>query len=138
MSINTLCNPDPIKSERFQTPTTPSGFEEGSSRPRRVAASATRTYKIPSDSDSDEMSDDMDYSYSTSKRGKTKGKGKGKAVEQPPNLQPESTDFHLWTKHLGLLLKEEEKKVCVGALGVWIKLIDMYLVEGTQATLRER
>ncbi|CEL62481.1 hypothetical protein RSOLAG1IB_04837 [Rhizoctonia solani AG-1 IB] len=110
MSINTLCNPDPIKSERFQTPTTPSGFEEGSSRPRRVAASATRTYKIPSDSDSDEMSDDMDYSYSTSKRGKTKGKGKGKAVEQPPNLQPESTDFHLWTKHLGLLLKEEEKK----------------------------
>ncbi|GAB1520820.1 hypothetical protein RhiTH_003908 [Rhizoctonia solani] len=110
MSINTLCNPDPIKSERFQTPTTPSGFEEGSSRPRRMAASATRTYKIPSDSDSDEMSDDMDHSYSTSKRSRARGKGKGKAVEQPPNVQPESTDFHLWTKHLGLLLKEEEKK----------------------------
>ncbi|KAF8685498.1 hypothetical protein RHS04_00596 [Rhizoctonia solani] len=110
MSINTLCNPDPIKSERFQTPTTPSGFEEGSSRPRRMAASATRTYRIPSDSDSDEMSDDMDHSYSTSKRSRAKGKGKGKAVEQPPNVQPESTDFHLWTKHLGLLLKEEEKK----------------------------
>ncbi|KAG8733536.1 hypothetical protein FRC11_005458 [Ceratobasidium sp. 423] len=111
MSINTLCNPDPVKSERFQTPATPSTFEEGSSRPRRMAASATRTYKIPSDSDDDELSDDMDYSYSApSRRGRTKGKGKGKAVEQPPNVQPESTDFHLWTKHLGLLLKEEEKK----------------------------
>ncbi|CAE6440123.1 unnamed protein product [Rhizoctonia solani] len=110
MSINTLCNPDPIKSERSRTPATPSSFEEGSSRPRRMAASATRTYKIPSDSDEDEVSDDMDYSYSTSKRSRTKGKGKSKAVEQPPNIQPESTDFHLWTKHLGLLLKEEEKK----------------------------
>ncbi|KAH7336889.1 hypothetical protein B0J17DRAFT_665274 [Rhizoctonia solani] len=109
MSINTLCNPDPIKSERFQTPTTPSSFEEGSSRPRRMAASATRTYKIPSDSDEDEISDDMDYSYSTSRKGRAKGKGK--AVEQLSNTQPESTDFHLWTKHLGLLLKEEEKKV---------------------------
>ncbi|KAJ1303422.1 hypothetical protein OPQ81_011613 [Rhizoctonia solani] len=110
MSINTLCNPDPAKSRRFQTPTTPSSVEEGSSRPRRMAASATRTYRIPSDSDEDEISDDMDYSYSTSKRGRAKEKGKGKAVEQLPNVQPESTDFHLWTKHLGLLLKEEEKK----------------------------
>ncbi|CUA72516.1 Transcriptional activator protein DAL81 [Rhizoctonia solani] len=110
MSINTLCNPDPIKSERLQTPTTPSGFEEGSSRPRRKAASEMRTYKIPSDSDSDEASDDMDYSYSASKRSRTKGKGKAKLVDHLPNNQPESTDFHLWTKHLGLLLKEEEKK----------------------------
>jgi hypothetical protein len=111
MSINTLCNPDPLKSGRSQTPT-PSSFDEGSLRPRRMAASATRSYRIPTDSDEDEMSDDIDHSYSMPKRGKAKGKGKARAVERMPNVQPESIDLHLWTKHLGLLLKEEEKKVC--------------------------
>lgn len=112
MSINTLCNPDPLESERSGTPTTPYGFEEGSSRPRRTAASATRSYRIPTDSDEDEVSDDIDYSYSAPKRNRSKGKGKGKAAERTPSAQPEAMDLHLWTKHLGLLLKEEEKKVC--------------------------
>lgn len=109
MSINTLCNPDP-KSERSPTPVALLGFEEGSSRPRRMAASATRSYKIPTDSDEDEMSEEIDYSYLAPKRGRAKGKGKGKATERT-SIQPESMDLHLWTKHLGLLLKEEEKKV---------------------------
>ncbi|KAG8735277.1 hypothetical protein FRC12_018154 [Ceratobasidium sp. 428] len=103
MSINTLCNPDPIKPERQRTPGTPIGSESG--RPRRMAASATRSYKIPTESD-EEAIDEMDFSWST----RLKGKGKGKAVEQALPVQSEATSLHLWTKHLGLLLKEEEKK----------------------------
>ncbi|KAG9127110.1 hypothetical protein FRC07_000614 [Ceratobasidium sp. 392] len=109
MSINTLCNPDPIKPERQTTPGTPLGSEEGfllSGRPRRMAASATRSYKIPTESD-EETVDEMDFSPALRR---VKGKGKGKAVERTPPVQSESTSLHLWTKHLGLLLKEEEKK----------------------------
>ncbi|KAG8694016.1 hypothetical protein FRC08_008749 [Ceratobasidium sp. 394] len=110
MSINTLCNPDPIKPERLRTPDTPVGSEEGFSltgRPRRMAASVPRSYKIPTESD-EEAADETEYSSTVTRW--TKGKGKGKAEERTPPVQSESTSLHLWTKHLGLLLKEEEKK----------------------------
>ncbi|KAF8606938.1 hypothetical protein BDV93DRAFT_330574 [Ceratobasidium sp. AG-I] len=113
MSINTLCNPDPPTPQRLETPTTPTCSEEGSSswsRPRRMAASATRSYRIASDSDDEETTDELEFSLHVLKKTKGKGKGKGRAVERTPVVQSETTSLHLWTKHLGLLLKEEEKK----------------------------
>ncbi|KAG8743522.1 hypothetical protein FRC10_011913 [Ceratobasidium sp. 414] len=110
MSIDTLCNPDPIKPERLRTPDTPVGSQEGfslSGRPRRMAASVPRSYRIPTESD-EEAADETDFSSTVTRW--TKGKGKGKATERTPPVQSESTSLHLWTKHLGLLLKEEEKK----------------------------
>lgn len=114
MSINTLCHPDPTKPERFQTPDTSVSSVEGfslSGRPRRQAASATRSYKIPTESDEEILDETESYLAIAEKgRGKGRAKGKGKAVERPPAIQSESTSLHLWAKHLGLLLKEEEKK----------------------------
>lgn len=77
-----------------------------------MAASATRSYRIASDSDEEETTDELEFSLHVPKKTKGKSKGKGKAVERTPAVQSETTSLHLWTKHLGLLLKEEEKKVC--------------------------
>ncbi|QRV92374.1 F-box-like domain protein [Ceratobasidium sp. AG-Ba] len=112
MSINTLCNPDPTKPERFQTPDTTIGSEEGfssSGRPRRQAASATRSYKIPTESD-EEAIEETEHLFPAAVKSRGKGKGKSNITERSPAFQSESTSLHLWTKHLGLLLKEEEKK----------------------------
>ena len=119
-----------VKAETSPTPSLPEASAEaslstassssGSSRRPRRSAASTISYVVP-DSDDEAIADDADEIMH-----EVKVIAKKRKVES--NLQK-------WIKHLTALLKDEQRKVCVSAVGVLTQgLIWFYSVQGDEET----